>query len=153
VVGAGSAAAATSLDFGWSSPITVSCHPPHVRSFYTVWSIQVGNSTPKRLAPNVEITAVTDTGREYSPLPTVAAKGPLDGNIAALHRPMFPAVMRRVAAVFEDVDLEATMLHFYVGGLVVDPTPEAHPVYLRVTYRRSGSTWKQVGTNTVESSP
>jgi hypothetical protein len=55
--------------------------------------------------------------------------------------------------VFEDVDLEATTLHFYVGGLVVDLTPEAHPVYLRITYRRFGSTWKQVGTNTVESSP
>jgi hypothetical protein len=133
---------AASLDFGWGTPIEINDKVERKSpKQYLVWPIEISNRTPKRWVPHLDIVAVTDTGKQYAPTP--AMKETVSGDrtsLAGLDHQLFPAVIRKAIAVFEEIDSEAKVIHFYVGGLI--DIPERQMKYLRITYKRSPSGWK-----------
>ena len=139
---------AAALDFGWGAPI-------HIRQtskgkneqINLAWLIQVSNNTNQRLVPRLDIVAVTDTGRQYTPASSPGVNIPVPheevGNITGLASGVFPNATRRAVAVFQDIDPKASMIHFYVGGLVRPNSGSTRQVtYLRITYKRVLSGWK-----------
>jgi hypothetical protein len=152
--GGTASATASSLDFGWGQPVAVKPRPG--KSSFLVWPIQISNRTAKKLVPQLDLVAVTDTGKQYHSQATVkvsTAASPSGEtlSVAALQSTMFPSVTRQAFAVFENVDPHARVIHFYVGGL---ETPAAanpgQDVYLRVTYTRSKTGWVWSGTSVLE---
>ena len=140
----------SSLDFGWGQPVEVKTRP---QTRYLVWPIQISNPGPGRLTPNLEIVAVTDTGKQYHPTETAKVSFPAGGgdvaSVAALQTHIFPSVTRRAAVVFERFDPRANVVHFYVGGLTQAGSNRSSP-YLHVTYTRSGAGWTWRGTSVLE---
>ena len=151
-VGPSSLSLAADLDFGWGSPIQLSEKPNSDQDqTYLAWPIQVRNSTQKRLAPHLEIVAVTDTGRQYTPNSRTTVRGPIRSvqvvNFSDFKSGIFPSVTRQTVVLFENVDPMASTIDFYVGGLVgTHPTGEKKRTYLRITYRRvlSGWIWEEI---------
>lgn len=139
------------LDFGWSRPVL-----PHVKGKsaepYLLWPIQIVNSSDRVLTPSINVVAVTNTGRQYMPLPyaAVAPDGPYEEvyTLDGLRTEMFPNVTRRAVAVFEKVDPNAREIRFYVSGLI---RPGAHATgrsgqYVLVTFERRDKEWAWVST-------
>ncbi|GEM_PF-6475319 len=142
---------AASLDFAWGPPLEINEKiEKKGEKPYLVWPIQITNRTGKRWLPRLDIVAVTDTGKQYSPTPTmkVSTSGEA-ASLATLENHLFPSVTRNAVAVFEKVDPEAKVIHFYVGGLV--DIPERKMKYLRITYKRSPSGWKWEESGALES--
>lgn len=133
---------AASLDFGWGTPIEVKekiAKKGH--QHYLAWPIQISNRTGKRWIPRLDIVAVTDTGKQYTPTPTMKILLFEEmASLANIESSLFPSVTRKAVVVFEKIDSEAKVIHFYVGGLI--DVPEREMKYLRITYRRSPSGWK-----------
>lgn len=139
------------LDFGWSKPVL-----PHAGGKkaepYLLWPIQIVNSSDQVLTPSISVVAVTNTGRQYMPLPyaAVAPDGPYEEvyTLDGLRTEMFPQVTRRAVAVFEKVDPEAREIRFYVSGLL---RPGARSTggsrqYVLVTFERHDKEWSWVST-------
>lgn len=144
-----------SLDFGWSQPVA-----PHVKGKkaapYLVWPIQIVNNTTGVLTPSLGVVAVTNTGKQYTPLPyaAVAPDAPFEElyTLDGLHSEMFPQVTRRAVAVFEKVDPQAREIRFYISGLV-RPGPRrtaGGSSYVLVTFERVKDDWKWVSTEFLE---
>ena len=133
---------AASLDFGWGKPIEITEKGERRgERQYLVWPIQITNRTGRRWLPHLDIVAVTDTGKQYAPTPGMRVSAPGDiASLAGLGEHLFPSVTRKATVVFEKIDPEAKVIHFYVGGLI--DKPEREMKYLRITYRRSASGWK-----------
>ncbi|TAK00893.1 MAG: hypothetical protein EPO39_15185 [Candidatus Manganitrophaceae bacterium] len=146
---------AASLDFAWGTPmeITGKIESKIDRKGdkpYLIWPIQISNRTGKRWLPHLDVVAVTDTGKQYAPTPTlkVSASGEA-ASLANLESHLFPSVTRNAVVVFEKIDPEAKVIHFYVGGLI--DIPERKMKYLRITYKRSPSGWKWEDSGALES--
>ncbi|MBI3610166.1 MAG: hypothetical protein HY204_05635 [Nitrospirae bacterium] len=149
---------AASLDFGWGRPIDLK-QKTDVNKSYLAWPIQITNSTGKRVVPNLDVVAVTNTGKQYAPLSTVKVDAPSPHgdflSISALHSNIFPSATRSTIAVFENMDPKAGVIHFYVGGLVLpepsgDPPQAGSTTYLRITYKRSQTGWEWEGTSVLK---
>jgi hypothetical protein len=132
---------AASLDFGWGTPLEVTEKiGKKGHKHYLAWPIQITNRTGKRWLPRLDVVAVTDTGKQYAPTPTMRVNlSEETASLAGMERHLFPSVTRKGVVVFEKIDLEAKVIHFYVGGLV--DLPEREMKYLRITYKRSPSGW------------
>jgi len=145
------------LDFGWSRPVAAAEVKPSIGAGdYLIWPIQITNNSPRVLSPSISVVAVTNTGRQYTPLPfvAVAAERPRDEvfTLEQLKSEMFPAVRRRAAVVFEDVDPDARQIRFYVRGLV-RPGPQRVAnggAYVMVTFERMDGSWVWVNTDFLE---
>lgn len=133
---------ARSLDFGWGTPIELNEKMDKKgQKHYLVWPIEICNRTAKRWLPQLDIVAVTDTGRQYAPAPDLKEITSEDRmSLAGMHTQLFPSVIRKAIAVFEEIDSKAKVIHFYVGGLV--DIPQREMKYLRITYKRSPSGWR-----------
>jgi hypothetical protein len=154
------AAQANGLDFGWGKPV-----PSHAKGKkaapYLLWPIQVMNNSDGVLTPSVSVVAVTNTGRQYVPLPyaAVAPDGPYEQlyTLDGLRTELFPQATRRAVAVFERVDPDAREIRFYVSGLV-RPGPRRTSAtassgggsYVMVTFERVKDEWKWVNTEFLE---
>jgi len=149
------AAQANGLDFGWGKPVA-----PRVKGKkaapYLLWPIQVMNNSDGVLTPSVSVVAVTNTGRQYIPLPyaAVAPDGPYEQlyTLDGLRTELFPKATRRAVAVFERVDPDAREIRFYVSGLV---RPGPHRTsggtsYVMVTFERVKDEWQWVNTEFLE---
>ena len=68
MVGGGGVSIAAALDFGWGTPVLLK---QKSSKSYLAWPIQISNNTDKRLIPYLDLVVVTDTGKQYSPLPTL----------------------------------------------------------------------------------
>lgn len=140
---------ADTLDFGWGSPFVL--HQKGNQHFLA-WPIQVSNSTKKRIFAQIDVVVVTDTGIQY----TALAKLPEDNlvnvrNVSVLNNNIFPSVTQRTVVVFESVDPRATLLHFYVGGVMNSSlSVQEKDRYFRVTYRRTKTGWEWNGSNALE---
>jgi hypothetical protein len=138
--------AAASLDFGWGPPIDLKQEGNTIKS-YLVWPIQISNRTGRRLVPHLDIVAVTNTGRQFSPLSTVKITGPSSygvlTRISDLCSNLFPSAMISGMAVFGNMDPKVNGIDFYVGGLIVSESPVADErTYLRITYKRTRAGWE-----------
>lgn len=141
---------ASSLDFGWGPPVEVKLRP---QTRYLVWPIQISNPGPRRITPNLEIVAVTDTGKQYFPAEAAKVSMPAGGgevvSVAALQTNIFPSAIRRAAVVFDQFDPRARVVHLYVGGLTPTASNRSSP-YLHVTYTRAGAGWIWQSTSVLE---
>lgn len=141
---------AASLDFGWGTPIEITEKIERKgEKQYLVWPIQISNRSGKRWLPRLDIVAVTDTGKQYAPTPTlkVSASGEA-ASLASLENHLFPSVTRHAMVVFERIDPKAKVIHLYVGGLV--DIPDREMKYLRITYKRSLSGWEWEDSSALE---
>ena len=145
---------AASFDFGWGAPIVFSKkQKSNVHETYMAWPIQISNSTRQRLIPNLDIVAVTNTGRQYSPIPELKAdhsEGADMVSLSELKSNIFPEVTRRAIAIFKGVDPKATVINFYIGGLDEENSGRGEDKYLRITYKRYKTGWKLDSTNVLE---
>ncbi|MFQ5589320.1 MAG: hypothetical protein ACE5F7_10825 [Nitrospiria bacterium] len=140
---------AATLDFGWGTPFILQLKGERP---YLAWPIQVHNATNKRYFAQVDVVAVTDTGNQYPALTGLHVEQPVKiKNLGLLRNNIFPEVTQRAIAVFEPVDPRATVLHFYVGGVVgVSPKVQSEITYFRVTYRRTKTGWEWDGSTALE---
>jgi hypothetical protein len=148
------------LDFGWSKPVAPRAKGRKTAP-YLLWPIQVMNNTGGVLTPSVSVVAVTNTGRQYTPLPyaAVAPDGPYEQlyTLDGLRTELFPQATRRAVAVFERVDPNAREIRFYVSGLVrpgarrasAGPASGGNP-YVMVTFERVKDEWQWVNTEFLE---
>lgn len=155
LAGAGAPRAGASLDFGWGPPLQVTQGKLKAEKIYLAWPIQISNHTPKRWGPDLDIVAVTDTGFQYKPVPELKVSARHSGQgpepLTALQSTLFPPATRRAVAVFEDVDPKASIIYFYVGGLVQDASGNSdNGVYLRITYKHTLSGWNWEGMSLLE---
>jgi hypothetical protein len=143
-----------SVDLGWGTPSVVSQKSGKARRNILVWPVQLSNNTPHRKSPVLEIVAVTNTGRQYSAPPlekvTVVSLGEVPG-IKGFNEGLFPQASLQGFAVFNDFDLNATRISFYVGGLfeTSNGNPDSNKFVL-ITYERKGSGWEWIGTKLFE---
>lgn len=142
--------AASPFDFGWSSPIVVEKKSKGRLTTYLAWPIQLRNNTVRLLSPQLEIVAVTDTGRQYNPDPAIHVHRPPHRYPLVAMTDMgdgiFPSVTQNTVAVFQQIDPKASRIDFYVGGLVdLDLVGEKR--YLKITYKRILSGWEWEGTS------
>ncbi len=144
-----SLAAISSLDFGWGSPILIK---QSGQKQMLAWPIQISNPTKKPWFAKLDVVAVTDTGKQYSTISNPDIED-IDGisPLSVLKSHIFPSVTRRTIALFEEVDPKATLIHFYVGG-IVDPSQkeQGETRYFRITYQRTVEGWKWNGSNILE---
>ena len=140
--------AASPLDFGWGSPILVEKKSKRDKTMVLAWPIQVRNNTARLLSPQLEIIAVTDTGRQYSPDPAIRVRHSHHSQpmiaITELRDGIFPSVTQNTVVVFQEIDPKTSRIDFYVGGLVdLDLVGEKR--YLKITYKRILSGWEWEG--------
>ena len=147
--------AAASLDFGWSTPVVLANkEKKNVRETYIAWPIQISNSTKQKLVPALDIVAVTNTGKQYSPIPELKVshqEGREMLSLTELKGNIFPSVTRRAMAIFKNIDPKATIVHFYIGGLDGRGRVDREDIkYLRVTYKRLRTGWELESTDVIE---
>jgi len=150
-------AAAQNLDFGWSRPVQATqVKGGKHRGEYLVWPIQIVNSSGRVLTPSLTVVAVTNTGRQYMPLPYMGVRPDAAGDevytLDQLKGQMFPMVTRRAAVVFDGVDPRAQEIRFYVRGLV-RPGPQtvsSGGSYVMVTFEKVEGKWTWVSTDFLE---
>ena len=158
LMGLSVSSAAASLDFGWGTPVILTQKPsPATTKTYIAWPIQISNNTGYRLIPNLDIVAVTDTGKQYSPVPDMKIKTSNYSEmltISDLKNNIFPMVTRRAVAVFSNIDPKANVIHFYIGGLKDTGIRKAKTTedmqYLQITYKRAKKGWTWDSTNVLE---
>jgi len=144
-----SVASVSSLDFGWGSPILI--NRPGQKQLLA-WPIQITNPTKRPWFAKLDVVAVTNTGKQYNAI-SDANVAHFDGisPLSVLKSHIFPAVTRQTIALFEGVDPGATVIHFYVGGIVNASQKEGkEPQYFRVTYQRTADAWLWKGSNILE---
>ncbi len=147
-------ASSMSVDLGWGKPSVVSQKSGKAHRNILVWPVQLSNNTPHRISPALEIVAVTNTGRQYSAPPlekvTVVSLGEVPG-IKGFNEGLFPQASLQGFAVFNDFDLNATRISFYVGGLIETSNGNSDSnKFVLITYERKGSGWEWIGTKLFE---
>lgn len=148
--------AAASLDFGWGAPIIFPAKNKQgeINKNYMAWPIQISNYSKHRLVPFLDIVAVTNTGKQYSPVRKKLVRDHESEemlNISEIEDKIFPDVTRRSIILFSDIDPKASIIHFYVGGLKETEIVTTKDVkYLKITYKRSPDGWKWDGVNFLE---
>lgn len=147
---------AASLDFGWGVPIMfpAKSKQSEIKKNYMAWPVQISNYSKRRLVPLLDIVAVTDTGKQYSPVRNKLVRD-LESdemvNISDIEDKIFPDVTRRSIILFSDIDPKANIIHFYVGGLrEADLITTKDIKYLKITYKRSPAGWKWESINFLE---
>lgn len=156
LTGVSVSSAAAYLDFGWGTPVLLTHKGKNLQETYVAWPIQISNNTNQRLVPQLDIVAVTDTGKQYSPASGLKVSPQEDSkeitSLADLRNNIFPAVTRRALAIFKDIDPKATVIHFYIGGLENGGNPaKENTKYLRITYKKRLRTgWELDSTDVME---
>jgi hypothetical protein len=145
---------AASVDFGWGTPIEM---PEKTKrnevKKYLAWPVQISNSTGKKLNQQIDIVAVTNTRKQYTPVSNLRVKIRNRGEIvplSSMQGGIFPRVIRKTIVIFKEIDPKATAIDFYVGGLSEGAEEGLNQKYFRITYKRSSSGWRWDGTSVLE---
>ena len=138
---------ARECELEWSTPKKVVSDGRN----YLVWTYEIKNNTDKVISVPVAVFLATDTGGRYHDryhpeLRPLEEGGEAYENADTMAGNFQPRQTKKAVAYFENVDENARVLHIYVTGL-------SHFFFwrwrlvnysYRITYRRSGETWKLV---------
>lgn len=143
------------LDFGWGPPQQNILYPKISKNDDIEWSYKITNSNDKLICAQIKIVVVTDTGQQYEDHASLVQNGKISPYIKRVSNTkgdIYPGVTKHGIAIFDSVDKEATMLNFFVSGLIInspDQCEQGKGIF-RITYKKAGKGWNLVKTDWME---